>query len=568
MLTAVQGGNLNEVKDFVVRGASLDTQDSNNGWTPIVYAAQGSKWDMVKFLIAQGAKFNNEITNQGTPLHFAAQKGNSNMVQFLLDKGANIEAQDAYNRKPLHIAVDANRLNVVNLLLDRGANLKATDMYGRTSLDLAIQKGYEDIVEVLKQKQLDLDKELLISTEKGDLEKVRDGIRQGANVNVQDGQGWTPVFWAIQKNNFNIVELLLDNNADIKVKDNEGWTPIHWAVQLGSLDVVKRLVERGADVNALTADVRTPYDLAINQNYREIKEYLRSKSAIPSSALIYHIIPADDSVRQRKRRHHHGDHARHHMSRKLLAMNLSSQPEIAVSSSARPSSWVNNLFSWVKSSVGELFYSRAALPKEKLNTRSSISQVDVPMDVNSTIMLLDILVRKVTGQKYISTADQSISPLEAQGYALNITKGFEKVVEQAGLKSGVSMHRLNIDFVEIQKEVTGKIMSGKFDEILGILNSHLEKACPGREAEYPGKLSEKKFNEFMAKFNKGLDVIVNQSIQQILHKRDDTLEVDGAKQMSLEPQSYLSNASIQSHSKVSTCLSEIRVTKLRGNLNR
>jgi len=45
-------------------------------------------------------------------------------------------------------------------------------------------------------------------------------------------------------------------------------------------------------------------------------------------------------------------------------------------------------------------------------------------------MLLDVLVRKVTGQKYISTIDQSISPLEAQGYALNITKGFEKVVEQ------------------------------------------------------------------------------------------------------------------------------------------
>ncbi|WP_265024114.1 hypothetical protein [Wolbachia endosymbiont (group A) of Epagoge grotiana] len=92
----------------------------------------------------------------------------------------------------------------------------------------------------------------------------------------------------------------------------------------------------------------------------------------------------------------------------------------------------------------------------------------------------------------------------------------------------------------------------------------------GREAGCPGKLSEKRFNEFMAKFNKGLDVIVNQSIEQILHNRDGRLEVDGTKkqQISLEPQSYLSNASIQSHSKVSTCLSEIGVTKLGGNLNR
>ncbi|WP_353272524.1 latrotoxin-related protein [Wolbachia endosymbiont (group A) of Urophora cardui] len=234
------------------------------------------------------------------------------------------------------------------------------------------------------------------------------------------------------------------------------------------------------------------------------------------------------------------------------------QLEIATSSGAKPSSWINNLFSWVKSSIGGLLGSRAALPG-KTFTQSSISQISAPIDVNGTIMLLDLLIRKVTGQKYISTVDQSISPLEAKGYALSITKRFEKVVEQAGLKSGVSMHRLNIDFVEIQKEVTGKIMSGKFDEISGVLNSYLEEACPGREAGCPGKLSPKKFDKFIAQFNKGL---INQSIEQILHNRDGTLEVYGAKQMSLEPQSYLSNASVHSHSEVSTCLSEIGVTKL------
>ncbi|UXX40584.1 latrotoxin-related protein [Wolbachia endosymbiont of Oryzaephilus surinamensis] len=186
------------------------------------------------------------------------------------------------------------------------------------------------------------------------------------------------------------------------------------------------------------------------------------------------------------------------------------------------------------------------------------------MDVNGTIMLLDLLIRKVTGRKYISTVDQSISPLEAKGYALSITKGFEKVVEQAALKSGISMHRLNIDYMGMQKEITRKVMSGKFNEISGILKSYVEKACPGEEA---GKLSPKKFEKFIAQFNKGL---LNQSIEQILHNRDGTLEVDDGKkqQMSLEPQSYLSNASVQIHSKVSTCLSEIGVTKLRGNLNR
>ncbi|MFT4314937.1 MAG: ankyrin repeat domain-containing protein [Wolbachia pipientis] len=358
MLLAVRLGKLDAVKFLLENGANIEAQD-RNGWTYILHAAKKIKWDVVKLLINKGAKFNNETTFQGTPLHFAVQEGNLDMVRFLLDKGADIESQNAYNEKPLHLAVKVGRLDILKLLLDRGANINATNMDGQTPSDLATQKGYSSIVEILRQAQLNLDKELLIAAEKGDIEKVRGSIRQGANVNVKGKQGWTPVFWAIQKNNFNIVELLLNNSADVKVKDNEGWTSLHWAVELGELNVVELLVERGADVNALTADYRTPYDFAINQNYREIKKYLRSNSAVPSSMLIPHVILADDSVRQRKRRHHHGDHARHHMSRKLLAIDSSNQPEIVASSSTRPSSWINGLLGWVKSSVSGLVSSVA-----------------------------------------------------------------------------------------------------------------------------------------------------------------------------------------------------------------
>ncbi|WP_265024282.1 ankyrin repeat domain-containing protein [Wolbachia endosymbiont (group A) of Epagoge grotiana] len=580
---AVSGNNLDMIQFLVDRGASIEAQDKSD-YTPILYAAQSGKWDVVKLLISNGAKFNNEITYQGTPLHFAVQEGNLDMVQFLLDKGADIEVENTYNEKPLHIAVKAGRLDILELLLDRGANINATDMDGqtplhlaakhhrldvvkyliekgantnakdkdeKTPLELAIQENYADIVEFFKQTQLD--KELLMAAEKGDLEKVRDSIIRGANVNAQDSQGWTPLFWAIQNNNFNIVELLLDNSADIKVKDNEAWTPLHWAVQLGSLDVVERLVERGADFNASTADGRTPLDIARDKGYDNVVNYLEEELSKEREKPV-----------RRKRLHHHGDYNSYHLSRKLRSIDSSNQPEIVASSGARPSSWINDLFGWVKSSIGGLLGSRAALP-EKTFTQSSISQISAPIDVNGTIMLLDVLIRKVTGQKYIATVDQPISPLEAQGYALSIIEKFEKVVEQAALKSGISMHRLNIDFVEIQKEVTGKIMSGKFNETSGILKSYVEKACPGREAGCPGKLSPKKFEKFIAQFNKGL---LNQSIEQILHNGDGRLEVDGAKQMSLEPQSYLSNASVHSHSEVSTCLSEIGVTKLGGNINR
>ncbi|WP_353272555.1 ankyrin repeat domain-containing protein [Wolbachia endosymbiont (group A) of Urophora cardui] len=686
LFTAVQDGSLNKVQDLVSRGANLDaidihdaTDDNNHGWTPILYAAKGSKWDIVKFLIVRGAKFNNEITYQGTPLHFAVQKNDLGMVQFLLNKGAKVESEDSYNRKPLHLAAEVSGLNIMKLLLGNGANVDAIDMYRQTPLYFAIDKDKSDVVKLLldsganvdvvdvngqtplylaKQErhagivkileQAKLNQELLTVTKIGDLSKVKDSVKQGAdinaedkdgntplhnaaskgylnvvkyliekganleakdhdgrtpiydaswnghldivkcliekgvNVNATDKNGWTPLHWAASKGNLEIAKSLIEKGADINAKniygkkpihraaeknyetvielllskganvndtDKSGWTPLHWASQNGHLDVVKYLVNRGAEVNAKANDGKTPLDIAIEQKHNNVVEYLEKVKEERGEPL------------QRKRRHHHGDHSRHHLSRKPLAIDSSNQPEIAASSGTRPSSWINDLFGWVKSSIGGLLGSRAALP-EKTFTQSSISQISAPIDVNGTIMLLDVLIRKATGQKYISTVDQSISPLEAQGYALNITKGFEKVVEQAGLKSGVSMHRLNIDYMGMQKEITRKVMSGKFNEISGILKLYVEKACPDEEA---GKLSPKKFDKFIAQFNKGL---LNQSIEQILHNRDGRLEVDDAKQMSLEPQSYLSNASVHSHSKVSTCLSEIGVTKLRGNLNR
>ncbi|WP_353285220.1 ankyrin repeat domain-containing protein [Wolbachia endosymbiont (group A) of Beris morrisii] len=614
---AVTNNHMNITEFLLKNGANVDEADKN-GWTPLHWAALEDCLEVAKFLVDKGADVNAKDIYGKKPIHRAATVGYRNIIEFLLSKGVSVdEIDNGWTRTALHWASDGGYLDVVKYLINKGANINAKDKDDQTPLDLAIQGNYTDIVGLLKQTQLD--KKLLTAIESGDLSEVRKFVSQGANVNaievgifgrkpihiaaeknykdiiefllgkgvsVDDisNYGWTPLHYTASKDclgvakflvdkganinaqnvygrepihiaaehdNKNIIELLLNKGISVNEVDKDGWMPLHWASWNGHLDIIEYLVGKGADINAKDKNGKTPLDIARDKGHNNIVKRLEKE-----------INKKREKPAQRKRRHHHGDHNHQHghLSRNLLATDSSNQPEIAASSGARPSSWINDLFSWVKSSVGGLLSS--ALPKETSSTPSPISQ---PIDINGTIMLLDVLIRKVTGQKYISTVYQSISPLEAQGYALNITKGFEKVVEQAGLKSGVSMHRLNIDFVEIQKEVTGKIMSGKFDEISGVLNSYLEEACPGKEAGCPGKLSPKKFEKFIAQFNKGL---LNQSIEQILHDRDGTLEVGSAKQMSLEPQSYLSNASVHSHSEVSTCLSEIGVTKLRGNLNR
>jgi hypothetical protein len=168
-------------------------------------------------------------------------------------------------------------------------------------------------------------------------------------------------------------------------------------------------------------------------------------------------------------------------------------------------------------------------------------------DFNGTITLLDILIRKLkTGEKHVSTQVKDISEQEALNYAFRITQECKKIVEQAALKSGISMHRLGVDFMGVQKEITGKIMSNRFDKIAEIVSSYVEKACPGREVGYPGKLSSKKFDKFMVEFNSRLNVVLGQPIQQMLHNENSKLGVSD-EQINSGPQSYLSNTSIQGH---------------------
>ncbi|XP_028131929.1 uncharacterized protein LOC114327487 [Diabrotica virgifera virgifera] len=310
---AAQGGNLDIAQFLLDEGAVIESQDKDDK-KPLDLAVEAGRLNVAKLLLDRGASVNAKDKNDRTPLDLAtkgdmikllkraqmdqglsinAREGTFDKVEDLIAQGANLEAKDNNDNTPLHNACNNGHFNVAKYLIEKGASLKAKNKDGKIPLELAEQKGYTDIVEILKQTQLNLDRELLIAVEKEDLGKVKDNIRRGANVNAQSRLGWASVFWAIQKNNSNIVKLLVNNGADINAKDNESWMPLHWAVQLGSLDVVKYLVERGANINALTADGRAPLELAVQKNCVDIIEFLKKAQSGLNKELLA-VVNGDD----------------------------------------------------------------------------------------------------------------------------------------------------------------------------------------------------------------------------------------------------------------------------------
>ncbi|WP_265023077.1 latrotoxin-related protein [Wolbachia endosymbiont (group B) of Ischnura elegans] len=225
---------------------------------------------------------------------------------------------------------------------------------------------------------------------------------------------------------------------------------------------------------------------------------------------------------------------RHEHSRQHVRNRRS---EYTINSGTRSSSWTNDLFGWVKSSVSWLLSSK---PKETLSTPSSISQVDAPIDINGTIMLLDVLIRKVTGQKYISIVDQSISLLEARGYALNITNRFEKVLNKTAIKSGISVTNLNFDPVVVQSAIIGKIINGKFSEIAKTLYSIAKEACP----EF--KQTDKFLDHLKSNLEEVLAKEETMILQQKVEKPSKVLgqEVSRKVQLSKKPDTFLNGTSV------------------------
>ena len=70
----------------------------------------------------------------------------------------------------------------------------------------------------------------------------------GADSNLANKGGCTPLHLAAISNNEDIVKLLINKGANPNVADMNGKTPIHFTEINGQKDVVKMLLDAGADM--------------------------------------------------------------------------------------------------------------------------------------------------------------------------------------------------------------------------------------------------------------------------------------------------------------------------------
>ncbi len=105
---------------------------------------------------------------------------------------------------------------------------------------------------------------LIEAAREGDAARVRSQLDRGAEVNLAQGDGMTPLHWAAERGHASVVDLLISASADVEAKTRIGsYTPLHLASRGAHSGVVQRLLEAGADAGAATTNSGvTPLHLA------------------------------------------------------------------------------------------------------------------------------------------------------------------------------------------------------------------------------------------------------------------------------------------------------------------
>ncbi|XP_065901847.1 NF-kappa-B inhibitor epsilon-like isoform X2 [Dysidea avara] len=201
-----------------------------------------------------------------TPLHLAVIQENFKLVQYLVKLITSVymslDIANNLRQTPLHLAVITHQPHMVSLLVQSGANVNFPDRHGSSSVHLAAQRRDLKCLQALAMATNPL-----------------------PDFNLRNFDGLTPVHIATKEACIDVLRFLFQMGANKNALDaTSGRTALHYAVELENFMLVNYLMEAGVDANATTFAGNTPLHIASGRKMKDIVAVLMAYGANPGIA--------------------------------------------------------------------------------------------------------------------------------------------------------------------------------------------------------------------------------------------------------------------------------------------
>jgi ankyrin repeat protein len=272
--------NLTEVAlRLIDLGAAVDFR-SQDGRLPLVSAASNGSAKLLQALLKSGANINLSDGDGQTALYWACSlplgskanlAGALGLVNLLLDHRADPNIQDKYGVTPLMQATLFSGSDIMRALLQGGADPNLCDHKGRTALAYAAK--WDRMGETTRL-LLDHRADPALAGHDGrqPLDIARENGKGGAEVLLaqaltQTVGAWSELAQAVFTDDLQALGDMLANGADPNVVERDGRSPLHIAVYLNRREMIEKLLQTGARANDIQRDRASPLHIAVERGY-------------------------------------------------------------------------------------------------------------------------------------------------------------------------------------------------------------------------------------------------------------------------------------------------------------
>lgn len=156
----------------------------------------------------------------------------------------DINVRDTQENYFLTYAVSLNRLDIVLLLIEKGAKIDIVDKYDRSILLIPIMYSYDNILKTLL-----------------DENKNQIGI---SVIDIKDKNYKVPLHYAIETQNINAINMLLEYGANPNIIDKDGYNSLHIAIKSRSSEICNIIIKYVTDIDSRYNTGETALHLACN----------------------------------------------------------------------------------------------------------------------------------------------------------------------------------------------------------------------------------------------------------------------------------------------------------------